>query len=140
MLLRVVVDVIISLCLFRVKRARVLSAARAQKKTNNEGNASRAVDKILRSSSFMGDEAKNRFRSRTHSRGIKKTLQQQQKKVSYIEEPEDDEPNTAVTESKKQTITTKKGHDDIIISEILRVCGYGTVEDLCRCFVVFVGV
>jgi len=88
----------------------------------------------------MGDEAKNRFRSRTHSRGIKKTLQQQQKKVSYIEEPEDDEPNTAVTESKKQTITTKKGHDDIIISEILRVCGYGTVEDLCRCFVVFVGV
>lgn len=90
----------------------------------------------------MGDEAKKTgSRSPTHSRGIKETLQQQKKRQFVnIEEPEDDEPNTAITESKKQTITTKKDHDDIIISEILRVCGYGTVEDLCRCFVVFVGV
>jgi hypothetical protein len=75
------------------------------------------------------------------SNSLKKHINNKKKLVRYIEEPEeDDEPNTAVTESKKQTITTKKGHDDIIISEILRVCGYGTVEDLCRCFVVFVGV
>ena len=110
MLLRVVVDVIISLCLFRVKSARVLCAARAQKKTNNEGNASRAVDKILRvAHHHVGDEAKKTgSRSRTHSRGIKKTHLNNKKKFVNIEEPEDDEPNTEVTESKKQTITTKK--------------------------------
>ena len=37
----------------------------------------------------------------------KKNINNKNKFVNN-EEPEDDEPNTAVTESKKQTITTKK--------------------------------
>ena len=59
-----------------------------------------AVDKIGSISSWERKRKKQGPEStQTHSNN--------KKRVRYIEEPEDDEPNTAVTESKKQTITTK---------------------------------
>lgn len=58
MLLRVVVDVIISLCLFRVKRARVLCAARAQKRKQIMREMLRVRWITIVAHHHVGDEAK----------------------------------------------------------------------------------